>query len=42
MRPLRIVVASPLLDDDLCFFKAVKYLSVEQFIPEPGVEALAV
>jgi hypothetical protein len=31
-----------LLNDDLCFFEAVEYLSVQEFIPEPGVEALAV
>ena len=34
MRSDRVVVLSPLLDDDLSFFQTVEDLSVEQFVPE--------
>jgi hypothetical protein len=40
MRTLLIIVTTPLLDDDLCFAERAEDLSVEQLIPEPGVEAL--
>jgi hypothetical protein len=36
------VVLSPGFDHDLCFLQAVEDLSVQQFIPELGVEALAI
>jgi hypothetical protein len=42
MRSLRIVVFSPLLDDDLGFFEAVEYLSIQELVAEPSVEALAI
>ena len=42
MRSHRVVVSPPLLNDDLCLFKAVEDLPVEQFIPEPCVETLAI
>ena len=41
MRPLCIVVLSPALDDELGFSDRVEDLPVQQFVPEPGVEALA-
>ena len=37
-----VVVAAPLLDQDLSFAQRVEDLAVEQFIAEPGVEAFAV
>jgi hypothetical protein len=37
-----VVVASPLLDQDLSFPHGVEDLAVEQFVPESGVEALHV
>ena len=37
-----IVVFPPLFDQDLRLTQAVEDLAVEQFIAEPGVEALAV
>ena len=37
-----IVVFAPFLDDDLCLSEGVKYLAVEQLVPEAGIEALAV
>jgi hypothetical protein len=40
MGSLSVVVYSPLLDDDLCFFEAVEDLSVYAFIPEFAVEEL--
>lgn len=40
MRTLLIIVSSPLLDDDLGFPERAEDLTVEQFIPQPGVEAL--
>ena len=39
MRTLLIIVATPLLDDDLCLAERAEDLAVEQLIPEPGVEA---
>ena len=39
---LCVVVFSPFFDDDLCFPQALEDLSVEQFISEPAIEALAV
>jgi hypothetical protein len=42
VRPLGIVVASPCLDDDLGLGEAVEDLTVEQFIMQLRVEALAV
>ena len=42
VRPDRVVVFTPFLDDDLSLFEGVKYFPVEQLVPEPGVEALAV
>jgi len=38
----RVVVFPPLFDDDLRLFEGVEDLPVEQFIPEPSVEALAI
>ena len=35
----RVVVFPPLFDDDLRLLQAVEDLPVEQFIPEPSVEA---
>ena len=37
-----VVVAAPLLDEDLGFTQGVEDLAVQQLVPEPGVEALAV
>lgn len=37
-----IVVLTPLLDDNLCFLQRVEDFTVEQFVPEAGVEAFAV
>ncbi len=42
MGAFRVVVFPPLLDEDLGLAEAVEDLAVEQFVPEPGVEALAV
>ena len=42
MRSHRVVVPAPLLDDDGGFFKSVEDLAIEQFVPEAGIEALAV
>lgn len=42
MRTNRVVVFAPFLDDDLGLFEGVKYLSVEQLVPEPGIEVLAI
>ena len=38
----RIVVFPPFFDDDLRLLQAVEDLPVEQFIPEPCVETLAI
>ena len=37
-----VVVPPPLLNDDLRLFEGIEALSVEQFIPEAGIEGLAV
>ena len=42
VRPDRVVVLSPLLDDDLCFSQAVEDFTIKQFITELPVERLAV
>ncbi len=42
MRPFRVVVFSPAFDDDLGFSQRVEDLPVQQFVPEPGIEALDV
>ena len=42
MRPDRVVVGSPLLDDHLCFSERVEDLSVEQLIAQLAVERFAV
>jgi hypothetical protein len=42
MRPNRVVVASPALDDDLGLAQSVEDLAVEQLIAKAGVEALDV
>ncbi len=36
-----IVVTTPLLDEDLGLAQAVEDLTVQKFVPEPCVEALA-
>ena len=40
VRSLYIVVFPPAFDDDLCFSKGVEERSVQQFVAEPGIEAL--
>ena len=42
MWALRVVVPSPLLNDDPGFIEAVEDLSVQELVAEPGIEALAV
>ena len=42
MRPDRVVVDAPPLDEHLCFSQRVEDLSVEQFISQLAVEGLAV
>mgnify|MGYP000109005245 CR=1 FL=1 len=37
-----VVVMTPSLDQDLGLTQAVKDLTVRKFVPEPGIEALAV
>ena len=37
-----VVMFTPLLDDDLCLFEGVEDFPIEQFIPEAGIEGLAV
>ena len=39
MRAPRVVMPSPLFDDYLCFSEDIQYLSIQEFIPEMGVEA---
>jgi hypothetical protein len=39
---LAVIVLSPLFDDDFSLLQAVEDFTVEQLIPEAGVEALAV
>ena len=40
MRPQSIVVPSPALDHDLRLLERIEDLTIEQLIPEPGIEAL--
>src|SRR3954470_14115116 len=40
MRSDSVVVTAPALDDDLGLAKGVEDLAVEQFVPQPGIEAL--
>src|SRR4051812_34673421 len=40
MRSDSVVVTAPALDDDLGLAKGVEDLAIEQFVPEPGIEAL--
>lgn len=40
--PLGVIVAPPVLDDDLGFPKRVEDLAVQEFVSEPGIEALRV
>jgi len=40
VRALGIVVASPLLDDDLGLLQGIEDYAVKQFVSEPGIEAL--
>ena len=42
MRSDRVVVFTPLLDDDLGFLEAVEDFAVEQFVPQLAVEAFAI
>ena len=42
MWSLGVVVLPPLFDDDLCLLQAIENFSVQEFISEPGIEALAV
>ena len=42
MRALGIVVSAPTLDDDLYLSQTVEDFTIEQFVPELGVEALAI
>ena len=41
MRADRVVVAPPLLDEDLGLAQGVEYLAVQQLVPEPGVDHIA-
>ena len=42
VRPDRVVVNTPLLDQDFGFAKAVEDFAIEQLVADPGIEALAV
>ncbi len=42
MRPDGVVMATPALDDDLCFAQRVEDLTVEQLVTQSGIEALDV
>tara|TARA_Y100001934_G_C11817627_1_gene524660 strand:- start:277 stop:420 length:144 start_codon:yes stop_codon:yes gene_type:complete len=42
MRALRVVMHSPLFDDDLGFSEGIVYLPNQEFVPETVVEALAI
>ena len=42
VRPDGVVVDAPLLDQDLGIPQAVEDFTIQQFVPEPGVEAFAV
>ncbi len=37
-----VVVPPPLFDDDLCLLQGVEDFPIQQFIPEAGIEGLAV
>ena len=42
MRPDGVVVPPPLFDDDLSLFEGIEDLPIQQFVPEAGIEGLAV
>lgn len=42
MRPDGVVVDPPFLDQDLGVFQSVGQLAIEQFVAEPGIEALVI
>jgi hypothetical protein len=42
MRPDRVVVDAPLLDQDLRLSQAVEDFAIQQLVAEPGIEAFAV
>ena len=42
MGSLGVVVSPPLFDDDLSLFEGIEDLPIEQFVPEAGIEGLAV
>lgn len=42
MRPHGVVVTSPVFDDDLCLLERVEDFTVEQFVTELRIEALAI
>ena len=37
-----VVVSPPLFDDDLSLFEGIEDLPIKQFVPEAGIEGLAV
>ena len=37
-----VVVPAPLFDDDLCLLQGVEDFPIQQFVPEAGIEGLAV
>ena len=37
-----VVVSPPLFDDDLSLFEGIEDLPIQQFVPEAGIEGLAV
>ena len=37
-----VVVSLPLFDDDLSLFESIEDLPIQQFVPEAGIEGLAV
>ena len=42
MWSFRVVAPPPLLVDDLILFKVVEDLTIQEFIPEAGIEPLAI
>lgn len=42
MWSLCIVVFSPFFDQDLGFTQSIEDLSIEQFVPEPAIEAFTI
>ena len=42
MRPNRVVVPPPTLNDDLCFFQRVEDLAIQKLISQLRVEALTI